>query len=258
MSAQQKTAHKTAKQKEVDFGFQQVSEDEKTAGVRGVFASVAAKYDVMNDAMSFGVHRLWKREFIKRIAPQANWKALDCAGGTGDIAFALYKKGVRDITVCDPSAEMMGEGQNRAIDRGILDKSLSWVEAPAEKLPFDDNTFDLVTISFGLRNVTDRPAALAEFYRVLKPGGAFYCLEFSQVQLPGLDKVYEAYSFNVIPKLGGLIADDEASYKYLVESIARFPTQEQLEDLMRGAGFQQVIHSNMSGGIVAIHKGIKI
>jgi len=247
------------KTKQVDFGFEEVSADEKPDRVNGVFAAVARNYDVMNDAMSLGVHRLWKNEFIRKISPRKDDVCLDVAGGTGDIAFRLMQKdsGVKSVTVCDPSQEMMDVGQDRAIDKGIL-SGLDWVCSPAEDLPFKDNTFSLYTVSFGLRNVTDRQKGLEEAFRVLKPGGRFFCLEFSQVQLPVLDKIYELYSFNVIPKLGGMIAKDEESYKYLVESIARFPTQIQLEDMMKKAGFARVRHYNLSGGIAAIHQGWKI
>lgn len=245
----------------VSFGHRRVSQDEKPNLVNAVFEDVAGNYDLMNDVMSAGVHRLWKAEFVKRIAPRPGQVALDVAGGTGDIALRLLKAGLDKITVCDPSADMMATGEKRALDKGILSSSaggLDWVEGSAEGLPFEDNQFDLYTISFGLRNTTDRAAALSEARRVLKPGGQFWCLEFSQVQLPGFDKVYSLYSQHLIPRFGEWIAGNREAYQYLVDSIETFPTQEQLADEMMTAGLEAVSYNNLSGGIAAIHKGWKI
>lgn len=240
------------------FGFQAVDPDEKTQRVRDVFSRVAEKYDIMNDFMSGGVHRLWKRAFVRRIRPRADHVILDVAGGTGDISFLMYDtSNGADITVSDINPEMLKVGQARAADRGLVGK-LKWAEANAEALPFDDNSFDIYTIAFGLRNVTHIDQALAEAFRVLRPGGRFYCMEFSKPAYAPLRKIYDAYSFNVIPKIGELVANDRESYQYLVESIRQFPHQQGLKIRMEDAGFKHVKFENLSGGIAAIHSGVKL
>lgn len=239
------------------FGYTSVEADEKTERVREVFSRVAAKYDVMNDFMSGGVHRLWKRAFVRRIRPQSHHDILDVAGGTGDISFLMYKNGKSNITVSDINAEMLKVGQARAADRGLLGK-LKWQQANAEELPFDDNSFDIYTIAFGLRNVTHIDKALREAYRVLRPGGRFYCLEFSRPAYEPLRKMYDVYSFKIIPHIGELVADDRDSYQYLVESIRQFPHQQGLKLKLEDAGFKHAKFENLSGGIAAIHSGVKI
>lgn len=240
------------------FGYEQVDPSEKTEKVLGVFKSVADSYDVMNDAMSLGIHRLWKRHFVSRVRARPEEKILDVAGGTGDIAFQMYLKSRRgaDVTISDINPEMLRVGRDRAIDRGLAN-SFTWVEANAEKLPFEDDSFDAYTISFGLRNVTHIDNALKEAYRVLKPGGRFYCLEFSKVDNPVLSKLYDFYSFKALPKMGEMIAKDRESYQYLAESIRQFPSQTELEERIKNAGFITSGHSNLTGGIAAIHWGYK-
>lgn len=254
-----KTMTKQAKNPESEwFGYQKVNAKDKTRLVEDVFSSVASRYDIMNDLMSGGLHRLWKRKVISIIHPRADHSLLDLAGGTGDITFQYHKKtnGLAPITVCDLNQDMLDVGQDRAIDKGIL-KGIDWVQGNAEKLPFEDNQFDVCTIAFGLRNVARIDTALKDIHRVLKPGGRFFCLEFSHVVLPVLDKMYDAYSFHVLPKLGAWIAKDADSYQYLAESIRQFPKQDELVERMGKAGFQNPRYRNMSGGIVAIHSGVK-
>ena len=250
----------TDKNKEAEwFGEHRVTADEKRGLVEGVFASVADNYDIMNDVMSAGIHRLWKDRLVRMIAPTANSKILDVAGGTGDIAFRMLNRTRKqaDVTVCDINPEMLRVGRARAIDKGILG-DINWVEGNAEKLPFDDNSFDIYTISFGLRNVSKIDDALAEAYRVLKKGGRFYCLEFSTMPAKPLQKLYDIYSYNVIPKFGKAIANDEESYQYLVESIRKFPKQDALKSRMEDAGFERTSYKNLSLGIAAIHSGYKL
>jgi ubiquinone/menaquinone biosynthesis methyltransferase len=240
------------------FGFETVSAEEKTARVRDVFSNVAQKYDIMNDFMSAGVHRLWKRTFIRSIAPKKNHIILDVAGGTGDISFLMHQYAVEaDITISDINPEMLNVGRSRAIDRGLLGQ-FKWVEANAEKLPFEDNQFDIYTIAFGLRNVTHIDKALAEAYRVLAPGGRFFCLEFSKPAYAPLRALYDTYSFKIIPALGALIAKDRDSYQYLVESIRQFPHQQALIRHLDKVGFKRTSYKNLSGGIAAIHTGVKL
>lgn len=241
------------------FGYKRVKAGEKARLVERVFDSVASRYDLMNDLMSGGVHRLWKNKFISMLHPSASKTLLDVAGGTGDIAFRYRSRAgsKAKITVCDINKEMLNVGQDRAIDRGYLD-GFKWVVGNAESLPFDDNSYHLYTISFGLRNVPKIDDALEEAYRVLKPGGQFFCLEFSQVTNPVLRKIYDAYSFRFIPKIGELVAQDRESYQYLVESIRQFPTQGDLAARIKKAGFEQVKFTNLSGGIAAIHTGVKL
>jgi demethylmenaquinone methyltransferase / 2-methoxy-6-polyprenyl-1,4-benzoquinol methylase len=241
------------------FGEKRVTPGEKTGLVRGVFDSVAVRYDLMNDLMSGGLHRLWKDSFVRRIRPRPGLSYLDVAGGTGDIAFRLRRKAGPDtkIAVCDLNAQMLDVGRARAEDKGWLN-GFEWVCGNAEALPFPDSSFDVYTIAFGLRNVTHIDTALAEARRVLRPGGRFYCLEFSRVQEPLLAKLYDAYSFNVIPKMGRLAAGDEESYRYLVESIRKFPDQKALVRRMTHAGLKNTGFENFSAGIVAVHTGLRL
>jgi len=240
------------------FGFQTVPEAEKAGRVQGVFNSVASKYDIMNDVMSMGIHRVWKDAMMDWLAPRAGQRLLDVAGGTGDISFRFLKcAGSGHATVLDLTEPMLIEGRKRA-EAGAMIDSLDWVVGDAMALPFEDNSFDVYTISFGIRNVTRPQEALNEAFRVLRPGGRLMVLEFSQIPNPAMQWAYDRYSFNVIPPMGKLIANDSDSYQYLVESIRRFPPQERLEDMMREAGFGRVQHRNMSGGIVAVHHGWRI
>jgi len=241
------------------FGYKKVNPNDKIDLVGDVFDSVATNYDLMNDLMSGGIHRIWKNRFISMIHPTDKKSLLDVAGGTGDIAFRYRKKAGKNskITLCDINKEMLSVGKTRAIDRGYIN-GFKWVKGNAEKLPFKDNSYDIYTISFGLRNVPKIDDALEEAYRVLKPGGEFFCLEFSQVKNNLLSKIYETYSFNIIPKIGEFIADDADSYQYLVESIKQFPNQEELSSRMKKAGFEKVKYTNLSGGIAAIHRGLKL
>ncbi len=241
------------------FGFTEVDESAKAGMVHGVFSSVANKYDVMNDAMSMGIHRLWKDAMMDWLAPRPGQKLLDVAGGTGDIAFRFNQraKGQAKATVLDMTESMLIEGQKRpeAIEMGAR---LNWLAGDAMALPFADNSFDVYTISFGIRNVTRVQDAITEAYRVLRPGGRFMVLEFSAIPNPAMQWAYDRYSFNVIPKLGELIANDRDSYQYLVESIRKFPRQEVFAGMIRKAGFEQVKYRNLSMGIAALHSGWKI
>lgn len=240
------------------FGFRTVDEDAKVGMVHSVFSSVASKYDIMNDVMSVGIHRLWKDAMMDWLAPRDGQHLLDVAGGTGDIAFRFLKRapGAR-ATVCDMTQGMLDEGMKRAEAANLGDR-LSWVCGDAMDLPFEDDSFDRYTISFGIRNVTRIDDALAEACRVLKPGGRLMVLEFSQLPDAGLQKLYDLYSFNVIPRMGQVIANDRDSYQYLVESIRRFPDQERFAGMIRDAGFSQVKYRNLSLGIAALHSGWKI
>ena len=239
----------------VSFGYEEVSPDEKTRRVGGVFASVASKYDVMNDAMSGGLHRVWKDVFVRRVKPREGETILDMAGGTGDIAFRMAEKGAV-VTVADINPAMLEVGIERAAKRGI--DGLVWSEANAETLQWPDRFFDAYTIAFGIRNVTDIPKALREANRVLKRGGRFFCLEFSTTLWPGFADVYDAYSHKIVPKVGKAIAGDEESYRYLIESIRRFPNMERFKAMIGEAGFVQARVEPMLGGLVAIHSGWKI
>jgi len=237
------------------FGYRDVPADEKAGMVGAVFSSVARRYDIMNDAMSGGAHRLWKDRFVRRVKPRAGEAILDMAGGTGDIAFRLARAGAQ-VTVADINADMLGVGMERAKKRGI--EGLVWAEENAETLSFADRSFDAYTIAFGIRNVTDIPAALAEAHRVLKFGGRFFCLEFSRTLWPGFAEVYDAYSHHVVPRVGKLLAQNADSYRYLIESIRRFPDMPAFAGLIREAGFSQVKAEPILGGLVAIHSGWKI
>jgi demethylmenaquinone methyltransferase / 2-methoxy-6-polyprenyl-1,4-benzoquinol methylase len=239
----------------VDYGFQEVDPGEKTRRVRRVFDSVASRYDLMNDLMSGGAHRLWKDLFVRRVNPRAGELVLDLAGGTGDIAFRMARSGA-EVTVSDINPEMLEVGRKRAQQRGL--QGLSWVEANAESLPFADGAFNAATIAFGIRNVTDKAAALKEANRVLALGGRFFCLEFSTVEWPGLSRLYDAYSFQLVPRIGKYVARDEEAYRYLVESIRKFPSQQAFAQMLTDAGFAQVRVQNLFGGLVAIHSGWKI
>ncbi|MBK9009808.1 class I SAM-dependent methyltransferase [Novosphingobium sp.] len=240
---------------QVSFGYEQVSPEEKTERVGAVFSSVAKKYDVMNDAMSAGMHRLWKDKFVRRVKPQPNEQILDMAGGTGDIAFRMAARGAR-VTVSDINQDMLDVGIERAMDKGL--DSLVWSRQNAEELSFPDRFFDAYTIAFGIRNVTRIDHALAEAHRVLKRGGRFYCLEFSTTTWPGFKEAYDLYSHRLVPKLGEAIAGDAESYRYLIESIRRFPTMPEFEGMIREAGFVRTRVEPILGGLVAIHSGWKI
>jgi demethylmenaquinone methyltransferase/2-methoxy-6-polyprenyl-1,4-benzoquinol methylase len=239
------------------FGDRQVDPSEKTGLVRGVFNRVAGRYDLMNDLMSAGVHRLWKAEFIRALNPRPHETLLDVAAGTGDIAAGWRKAGGGPALLCDINEAMLSQGRDRAMDRGKI-AGLSWTVGNAESLPFPDRSFDAYTIAFGLRNVTDIDAALREARRVLKPGGRFFCLEFSRVAIAPLRPIYDRYSDIVIPKLGEVVAKDRESYVYLVESIRRFPDQEAMISRMEQAGFAFAAYRNLSAGIAAIHHGRRI
>ena len=240
---------------QVSFGYEEVSPEEKTQRVGAVFSSVAKKYDVMNDAMSAGMHRLWKDQFVRRVKPQPNEQILDMAGGTGDIAFRMAALGA-SITVSDINQDMLDVGIERAMEKGL--DSLVWSRQNAEELTFPARFFDAYTIAFGIRNVTRIDKALAEAYRVLKRGGRFYCLEFSTTEWPGFKEVYDAYSHKLVPKIGEMIAGDAESYRYLIESIRRFPTMPEFEKIIREAGFVRTKVEPILGGLVAIHSGWKI
>jgi demethylmenaquinone methyltransferase/2-methoxy-6-polyprenyl-1,4-benzoquinol methylase len=245
-------------EKTTHFGFQDIPESEKAGRVRGVFGSVASKYDVMNDAMSLGIHRIWKDAMMDWLAPRAGQRLLDVAGGTGDISFRFLKRaGYGHATVLDLTEPMLIEGRKRAEAESMAD-SLDWVVGDAMALPFPDATFDVYTISFGIRNVTRPQEALNEAFRVLKPGGRLMVLEFSQIPNELMQKVYDLYSFNIIPRLGQMIANDRDSYQYLVESIRKFPDQEAFLDMVRQAGFEQAKYRNLSMGIACLHSGWKI
>ncbi|WP_298726516.1 bifunctional demethylmenaquinone methyltransferase/2-methoxy-6-polyprenyl-1,4-benzoquinol methylase UbiE [uncultured Ferrovibrio sp.] len=240
------------------FGFRTVPESEKARLVRGVFESVASRYDLMNDLMSGGVHRLWKAQMVDWLNPRGPIRVLDVAGGTGDIAFRIMDRAPQaDIIVADINPAMLEQGRNRAIDQGRL-RRLAWACMDAEKLALPDRSVDAYTIAFGIRNVTHIDIALKEAYRVLKPGGRFLCLEFSSVRHPALASLYDAYSFNILPKLGAIVANDEDSYRYLVESIRRFPNQENFAAMIAEAGFQNIQVRNLTGGIAALHSARRI
>jgi demethylmenaquinone methyltransferase/2-methoxy-6-polyprenyl-1,4-benzoquinol methylase len=240
------------------FGFQTVPESEKASKVQGVFGSVASKYDIMNDVMSMGIHRIWKDAMMDWIAPRAGQRLLDVAGGTGDISFRFLKRaGYGHATVCDLTEPMLIEGRKRAEADQMADQ-LNWVVGDAMALPFDDNTFDVYTISFGIRNVTRPQDALNEAYRVLKPGGRLMVLEFSHIPNDMMQWMYDKYSFNFIPTMGKIIANDRDSYQYLVESIRKFPDQDTFLNMVRAAGFENAKYRNLTMGIACLHSGWKI
>jgi len=247
--------------KKTHFGFQTVGEEQKKEKVLSVFHNVADTYDLMNDVMSAGIHRVWKNHFMQKLDPGASTKLLDVAGGTGDIAFRFLdhvgREGEASVVVCDINKSMLQVGEERAKLLGY-NKGVTWVEGDGQALPFPDNSFDCYTIAFGIRNVVRIEQALAEAYRVLRPGGRFLCLEFSKVQTPGLDALYDFYSFQVIPPMGKVIAGDWDSYQYLVESIRQFPDQETFARMIRDANFRFVEYENLSCGVAAIHSGFKL
>jgi demethylmenaquinone methyltransferase/2-methoxy-6-polyprenyl-1,4-benzoquinol methylase len=240
---------------QVNFGDELVSPEEKTRRVGKVFSSVARRYDLMNDLMSGGMHRLWKDRFVNRVKPRPGEMILDMAGGTGDVAFRMARRGAH-VTVADINADMLEVGKQRAERRGL--DGLSWKVENAEKLSFADASFDAYTIVFGIRNVTDIPAALREAHRVLKRGGRFYCMEFSSGDWPGFSNLYDTYASNVIPKVGKAVTNDEDSYRYLVESIRRFPKPNAFKAMVADAGFVRANAEPMLGGLVTIHSGWKI
>ncbi|MFT7370252.1 MAG: demethylmenaquinone methyltransferase/2-methoxy-6-polyprenyl-1,4-benzoquinol methylase [Alteromonas macleodii] len=240
------------------FGFETVPEGDKAGLVRGVFSSVASKYDVMNDAMSLGIHRIWKDAMMDWLAPHQGQNLLDVAGGTGDVAFRFLKRAkVGHATVLDLTEQMLIEGRKRA-EASQLENSLDWIVGDAMALPFEDNTFEVYTISFGIRNVTRPQEALNEAYRVLKPGGRLMVLEFNQIPNAMLQKLYDAYSFNAIPAMGKLITGDRDSYQYLVESIRKFPDQDIFLNMVKDAGFDNAKFRNLSLGIACLHSGWKL
>ncbi|QQG28712.1 bifunctional demethylmenaquinone methyltransferase/2-methoxy-6-polyprenyl-1,4-benzoquinol methylase UbiE [Pectobacterium carotovorum] len=245
-------------EKTADFGFRTVARDEKEVMVAEVFHSVAAKYDLMNDLMSFGIHRIWKRFTIECSGVRRNQRVLDLAGGTGDLT-AKFSRMVGEggeVILADINASMLKVGREKLRNKGIID-NINYVQANAEALPFPDDFFDCITISFGLRNVTDKNKALRSMYRVLKPGGRLLVLEFSKPVIKQLSKVYDAYSFHILPKIGEAVASDAGSYRYLAESIRMHPDQETLKGMMIDAGFDSVNYFNLTGGIVALHRGFK-
>jgi len=246
----------------IDFGYREVPRADKARMVRGVFDSVAGRYDLMNDLMSGGLHRFWKASLVAELAPRAGERLIDVAGGTGDISFRAQAaaKGALDAVIVDANAAMVSVGRDRAMDRGVKlnGGSLGWVTGDAERLPLPDASADAIVISFGLRNVTDRLKALRDMRRVLRPGGRFFCLEFSHMENAALQAAYDRYSFAAIPKLGKLTTGDADSYQYLIESIRRFPRQEELLALMDEAGFEQTSFRNMTGGVVAVHRGWRL
>ena len=246
------------------FGFKSVNKEEKSGLVKGIFSNVAKKYDIMNDFMSMGIHRIWKKRMVEEISlskKDHNYKMIDLAGGTGDIAFRVKQKANDskikiDIEVVDINQEMLDVGKARAVDKNLY-QNLNFVCCDGEDLTFEDNSFDFFTIAFGIRNFTDINKALREANRVLKPGGKFICLEFSKVNDYFLQKIYDTYSFNVIPKIGGIVLNDKDSYQYLVESIRQFPPQDKFKKMIEDAGFENAKYQNLSAGIAAIHTGIK-
>jgi demethylmenaquinone methyltransferase/2-methoxy-6-polyprenyl-1,4-benzoquinol methylase len=251
------TDNPPASDQTADFGFRAVPREAKTGLVRAVFDSVAPRYDVMNDLMSLGIHRAWKRAFVTQLAPRPGRTLLDLAGGTGDIAFGWLAGGGGPAILSDINAKMLTVGRDRAITRGLIG-GLSLLVTDAERLPLPDRAVDTVSIAFGLRNCTDKDAVLAEARRVLKPGGRFLCLEFSRLQVAAMAPVYDAWSFKVLPRLGQLVAGDSDSYQYLAESIRTFPYQEKLAAMLRAAGLSRVTVRNLSGGIAAIHMGWRL
>lgn len=246
---------------ETSFGYESVARGHKQERVNDVFHKVASRYDLMNDFMSAGLHRVWKDAMISMLAPAKNrpYRVLDVAGGTGDIAFRIARRAgtAAHITVCDINTSMLGVGEERAAKEELADQ-VDFVEGNAEELPFEANSFDAYTIAFGIRNVPRLAQAVKEAHRVLKRGGRFLCLEFSKVDIPVMDKVYDSYSFNAIPLMGQLVANDRDSYQYLVESIRKFPNQARFEQIIADEGFSRVSHRNLTGGVAAIHSGWKL
>ncbi|RUO39508.1 bifunctional demethylmenaquinone methyltransferase/2-methoxy-6-polyprenyl-1,4-benzoquinol methylase UbiE [Pseudidiomarina aestuarii] len=242
----------------IDFGYQQVDKEAKQGLVANVFNSVAKKYDVMNDVMSFGIHRLWKRYTIDCSGVRSGMKVLDLAGGTGDLTAQFSRRvgPTGEVVLADINEAMLEVGKDKLRNLGIV-SNVTYQQANAEELPFDDDTFDIITIAFGLRNVTDKQKALESMHRVLKPGGRLLVLEFSKPEPPMLSQMYDFYSFNILPKMGQVIAGDAESYQYLAESIRMHPDQETLKGMMEVAGYENVTYTNLTGGIVALHRGFK-
>lgn len=249
---------KDSKSETIDFGYKQVARDEKQGLVANVFNSVAKKYDIMNDVMSFGIHRLWKRYTIDCSGVRKGMKVLDIAGGTGDLTAQFSRRvgPTGEVVLADINQAMLDVGRDKLRNMGIVD-NVDYVQANAEELPFESDRFDIITIAFGLRNVTDKQKALESMFRVLKPGGRLLVLEFSKPVPPLLSQAYDFYSFNVLPKMGQLVAGDADSYQYLAESIRMHPDQETLKGMMETAGYEQVTYQNLTGGIVALHRGFK-
>ena len=244
-------------EQQADFGYRSVPAAEKSALVRKVFESVAPKYDVMNDVMSLGLHRVWKRVFLNAIGPRPGDTLLDLAGGTGDISMGALRMGCGRVICTDVNPAMLEVARERAVNAGRL-RGLEFMVVDAEAIPLPDRSVEKISIAFGLRNCTDKDAVLREARRVLRPGGRFFCLEFSRLEIAALEKLYDAWSFQVLPRLGARIAQDSESYQYLAESIRMFPDQETLAGMMRGAGLERVAFRNLSGGIVAIHSGWRL
>jgi demethylmenaquinone methyltransferase/2-methoxy-6-polyprenyl-1,4-benzoquinol methylase len=240
-----------------DFGFKTVPRAQKANLVRAVFDSVAEKYDIMNDLMSLGIHRLWKREFLTALGPRPHYTLLDLAAGTGDITFGWLERGGGPVVMADINAAMLSVGRDRATAKGYLG-DIEFLVADAEKLPLPDASFDRIAMAFGLRNCTNKEQVIAEAYRLLKPGGRFLVLEFSRLQIAGLMGLYDRWSFDVLPKLGQIVAKDAESYQYLAESIRMFPDQETLKGMFEAAGLERVTYRNLSGGIAAIHAGWRL
>jgi demethylmenaquinone methyltransferase/2-methoxy-6-polyprenyl-1,4-benzoquinol methylase len=254
----QENSSDSASDNTTHFGFQTVDKNEKESKVASVFHSVAAQYDVMNDLMSFGIHRLWKRFTIDASGVRPGNKVLDLAGGTGDLTAKFSQLVGREgkVILADINSSMLNVGRDKLRDKGLV-QNIEYVQANAQYLPFEDNTFDIVTIAFGLRNVTDKDMALRSIYRVLKPGGRLLVLEFSKPEHELISKAYDFYSFNILPKMGELVAKDGDSYQYLAESIRMHPDQDTLKNMMDSAGFEQTSFKNLTGGVVALHKGYK-
>lgn len=260
--AQAKAGRARERGAETHFGFSTVRLDEKQGLVDDVFHKVANRYDLMNDLMSAGLHRSWKNTLVAMLRPSrlAPHRHLDVAGGTGDVAFRVLEAGGEKthVTVLDINGDMLAVGRDRALDRGFTAEKIDFVQANAEELPFESGRFEAVTIAFGIRNVPRIPVALSEFFRVLRHGGRFLCLEFAPVDTPGLDRLYEAYSFRVIPALGRMVTGDGEPYRYLVESIQQFPRPERFSAMIRQAGFSRVTHRSLTGGVVNVHSGWKL
>lgn len=261
MSAQdqnQSAPHTPSDETTTHFGYQTVDKTEKASKVASVFHSVAQQYDIMNDLMSFGIHRLWKRFTIDASGVRPGNKVLDLAGGTGDLTAKFSRLvGINgQVILADINSSMLNVGRDKLRDKGLV-QNIEYVQANAEELPFNDNTFDVITIAFGLRNVTDKDKALRSMYRVLKPGGRLLVLEFSKPEHELVNKAYDFYSFNILPKMGELVAKDGESYQYLAESIRMHPDQDTLKTMMENAGFEQTNYKNLTGGVVALHKGFK-
>lgn len=257
VSAMKKIKNTSQNYSKTHFGFQDINISEKNSLVRNVFNSVAPNYDLMNDLMSGGIHRLWKNVLISRLKPQKNMQLIDVGGGTGDLAFKFLQNGGKDVVIADINEEMLKIGRDRALNQGLITNPI-WINGNAEQLPFEDASFDAYITAFCLRNVTHLDKALREAYRLLKPGGHFLCLEFSKVILPALSELYDTYSFKILPLIGEIVTKDRDSYQYLAESIRLFPPQGAFTSLIKQAGLEQISYQNLSGGIAAIHSAWKV